>query len=775
MSDGLKLIASVLENGSTMTFRMLEPEFFIDEDEVHAYEFSKGHYRRYGELPEVDTVEEETRVRFPDTPETVDYYLQNVHKRHVYNEVRAKFRPLRDAISESDIDAIREEAQSIYKSCVPYTSDTKELLTLGELAGEVLDTYDYTHELPGIAGVPTGFNYLDEETYGYQNGDLIVWPGRPGTGKCLAPDTKIVMYNGSVKEVRHIYAGEQVMGPDSNPRNVISTGFGEEEMFKVKPHRGEEWSCNKSHILHLACGKNLDKKHVKGSLHNYSITEYVELPSRVRVALKLRRVPVDFPSRETAVDPYFIGLWLGDGEKTRPVISTVDVEIVDYLRKFASDYGMRVSQYEKREGFCPRYGIVDTKGRDSPLKDHVSLDCVCEGVKRIPDEYKINSRSNRLHLLAGLLDSDGHYARDGYYEITSKYEQLGEDIAFVARSLGFGVSVHHKIVNDVTYYRLNIYGYGLHEIPCVIERKKAKERKTGINTVNSGFTIESTGVGKYCGIHLDGDHLYCLWDFTVTHNTHLLLKAARAAHDAGKSVLLVSMEMTLMQLVQRMACHEANLDPRLVRKGKLSYWGRKALKGAVDHFASANNFHLFAGNFDKKVEDVDMLVQELGPDIILVDGIYLMKPSGGRKGMGRYEAAAYVTDELKQITLMRDRPLVGTTQFGRAAGKGGEDASLENIGYTDTIGTHASIVVGIKMGKMVPKNIRRERGGVIEVVKTIDTHPYRHIEVMKNRDGESGEFGINFGFAPTNFGEIPVEEATGARRAPPPPDMGHME
>ena len=336
MSEGLKLIASVLENGSTMTFRMLEPDFFIDEDEIHAYEFTKGHFRRYGELPDVDTVEDETRVRFPDTTEALDYYLQSVHKRHVYNEVRAKFRPLRDAISGSDIEAIRDEAQSIYRSCIPYASDTKELLTLGELSGQVLETYDHTHNLPGIAGVATGFDYLDEETYGYQNGDLIVWPGRPGTGK-----------------------------------------------------------------------------------------------------------------------------------------------------------------------------------------------------------------------------------------------------------------------------------------------------------------------------------------------THLLLKAARAAHDAGKSVLVVSMEMTLMQLAQRMACHEANLDPRLVRKGKLSYWGRKALKDAVDHFASANNFHLFAGNFDKKVEDVDMLVQELGPDIILVDGIYLMKPSGGRKGMGRYEASAYVTDELKQITLMRDRPLVATTQFGRAAGKGG--------------------------------------------------------------------------------------------------------
>ncbi len=423
-----------------MTFRMLESAFFVDEEEVHAYEYSRGHFRKYGELPEIVTVEEETKVRFPNTPESVDFYLQKVHNRHVYNEVRAKFRPLRDAISESDIDAIRDEAQSIYQSCVPYSSDTKELLTLGDLSSSVLEEYDYVHSLPGMAGIPTGFDYIDEQTHGYQNGDLIVWPGRPATGK-----------------------------------------------------------------------------------------------------------------------------------------------------------------------------------------------------------------------------------------------------------------------------------------------------------------------------------------------TMLLLHAARAAHREGKSVLIVSMEMTLKQLAARVACHQANLDPRLVRKGKLSYWGRKALADAVDHYASANNFHLFAGNFNKKVEDVDMLVQELGPDVIFIDGMYLMRPSSGRRGMGRFEASAYVTDELKRITLMRDRPIIATTQFGRAAGKGGAEGSLENIGYTDTIGTHASIVIGIKMGKSIYKNIKKEYGGEITVVKTVKTYPFRHIEFMKGRDGEGGEFGINFSFAPTNFSEVPLEEATGARREAPAPDMSHME
>jgi hypothetical protein len=65
---------------------------------------------------------------------------------------------------------------------------------------------------------------------------------------------------------------------------------------------------------------------------------------------------------------------------------------------------------------------------------------------------------------------------------------------------------------------------------------------------------------------------------------------------------------------------------------------------------------------------------------------------------------------------------------------------MENIGYTDAIGTHSSIVVGIKEGRPPYQDSRRI------------------LELMKGREGERGEFDINYNFAPMDFSEIPLEQ-----------------
>ena len=113
------------------------------------------------------------------------------------------------------------------------------------------------------------------------------------------------------------------------------------------------------------------------------------------------------------------------------------------------------------------------------------------GNKHIPESYKINTRENRLKLLAGLIDTDGYYQR-GVYEITQKNTQLSEDIKFLCGSLGFRCTM--KKVNKSCFYKgekkigeynlINIAGKYIDEIPVLLERKKAKNfSKIKINYV----------------------------------------------------------------------------------------------------------------------------------------------------------------------------------------------------------------------------------------------------------------------------------------------------
>lgn len=244
--------------------------------------------------------------------------------------------------------------------------------------------------------------------------------------------------------------------------------------------------------------------------------------------------------------------------------------------------------------------------------------------------------------------------------------------------------------------------------------------------------------------------------------TWLLLHQAHTAWMSGKSVLFVSMEMTLPQIGRRFASYCAGVDPDIVRRGQMSSSTERRFRHALGAMQNAQNLNWYAGGMSKRSEQIDILIQEMAPDIVYVDGIYLMQPANAHGRMGRYERAAYMVDELKTIAYQRNRPVVVTTQFGRDAGTGGDKGSLENIGYTDAFGTHASIVIGIRGGRLVLKPIpvdqedteRDPRAARYKIM-----NPYRILETLKGREGESIKFAINYQFAPFSFGECPLSVA----------------
>ena len=160
--------------------------------------------------------------------------------------------------------------------------------------------------------------------------------------------------------------------------------------------------------------------------------------------------------------------------------------------------------------------------------------------KHIPAIYKYNSRKNQLKLLAGIIDTDGHYDKKGHcYDIVQKNYTLAKDIEFIARCLGFSSKVseckkrcmYKGEYKEGTYYRQQISGNGLEEIPCLISRKKAEPRKQIKNNLYTGITVEPVDQSYYSqgpeyqyyyGFEIDGNHRFLLGDHTVTHNTRAI-------------------------------------------------------------------------------------------------------------------------------------------------------------------------------------------------------------------------------------------------------------
>ena len=279
------------------------------------------------------------------------------------------------------------------------------------------------------------------------------------SGKCFAKGTKILMHNGRVKPVEQIKVGDKVMRPNGDFAVVTSLGRGRERMYEVRSHEKnhDSFVVNESHILALV--------NKKGEYENIEVKDYLKLPEWKRKdEYRGYRVAVDFDEKPLPVEPYFLGLWLGDG-----------------------------------------------------LINH----------KIIPQYIMYNSREVRLQFLAGLIDSDGHMStakgKENTLEITTISLRLSNQYVRLLRSLGFRASKtkHMTTCNGKkrSSYRVSAYG-DFSVVPCKIPRKQRDSKPLRENPLTFGFDLIPRGEGNYYGFTIDTpDHLFLLGDYTVVHNT----------------------------------------------------------------------------------------------------------------------------------------------------------------------------------------------------------------------------------------------------------------
>lgn len=343
--------------------------------------------------------------------------------------------------------------------------------------------------------------------------------GSPGASKCLGRGTPVLMADGQIKKVEDVQVGDFLMGPDSKPRRVLETCSGTDQLFLIRPKKGEPWVCNAPHILTLVHS-------VTDEIIDIPLNEYLSLEPWRREKLKLFHQAVDFPLQEKLpIDPYFLAVWFGDGTKTLRSngglagvqISKPDKEIEDLCRETAAKYGLEVSVSQGSQNTCPTWKIVGKIGPGgNPFLD--LLRTVVGPDANIPRQYLTASREDRQAFLAGFIDTDGSVANK-CVRITQKRKDYIEALAFIARSLGFrALESSFEIKDYGTYYALSLSG-DFSTLPIRIKRKQCTARKQKKNALRTQFQAESIGEGEYFGFELDGDGRFLLGDFTVTHNT----------------------------------------------------------------------------------------------------------------------------------------------------------------------------------------------------------------------------------------------------------------
>lgn len=348
---------------------------------------------------------------------------------------------------------------------------------------------------------------------------------------CHAKGARILMFDGSVKHVEDVIVGDRLMGPDSTSRTVLELARGREEMFRVIPNKGDPFAVNKGHILSLV-KTNEGKKNTAAHrrIVNVCLKDYVIGSSWSKHLLKLRRVGVSFCGEQSfPVDPYFLGLFLGGGNfiQGNVSITSADSEILEFCKKYIKEFGDEaVITGTKSKAFTvSAKALVRVVRRGAKIADaltNLGLREHRSDTKFIPSAYTVANEQDRLALLAGLIDSDGHFSCGGFEYVTLS-QKLAEGVLFVARSLGFAA---YSSLSQNRFQRIFISG-DVSRIPTKLPRKKAPERGQKKDVLVTGFKLESLPEDDYFGFELDGDHLYLTDDFTVHHNTGKSYSIAR--------------------------------------------------------------------------------------------------------------------------------------------------------------------------------------------------------------------------------------------------------
>lgn len=397
-----------------------------------------------------------------------------------------------------------------------------------------------------------------------------IWTGNG----CHALDTPIMMFDGSIKKVQDIIVGEQLMGDDSMARNVLELFKGHADMYEIIPAKGDKFVVNGDHILSLKMtnthsmhwrkdrncwcvswcefdnnkyvinkSKNFKNEEEaqalymslptteivcqKGDILDISVKEFLKHKSRIGERnFSLYRVALEFPEKHVTVDPWFMGYWLGNGHSDHSSITTMFDEVVNKVEElYATEHDINV--YHKQNNQAVTLAITNNKNNDCLWTKFVKYGL--KNNKHIPMEYLHNDRETRMRLLAGILDSDGHYQEAcNQYELTFESEQLIDDTINLVRSLGFacykhkktGTWTHNGVKKSGTYFRIQIVGDGIENIPCVLPFKRAKPRRKNKNVQYISFKIKQVEDGNFYGFELDGNHRYLMGDYIVTHNSN---------------------------------------------------------------------------------------------------------------------------------------------------------------------------------------------------------------------------------------------------------------
>lgn len=745
MDIGAKLLVSLVEAGDSILYHNLRlDEKFFFGDEVPMFEFVQGYVDKYSVLPKIETIIEQ----FGDVPvisEPVAFYADQLEERYAFKRINKGLVDCSDLMKMQDhwtaMNVLQEitndiRATRIRRGITEFTQDAYGLFMADFVKKQGVDK----------GGIQLGWPYLDNLTGGLRGGDVLSVVGRPAMGKATPLTTRIKTPTGWTT-MGHIKVGDAVASVDGAVSEV--TGVfpqGNRPVYEIVFQDGRTAKCDEEHLWEVFyC--DWESPRVITTKKLLSMLSKKRYQNR----LSIRLCSGDFGvPLEQGIDPWLMGFLLGDGcfRAANVMYSTGDNEIVKHIDKVspAGCYSDHRKNYD--------YALMYAGPGEHPVRRELKswgLWGLKSEEKFIPSGYMNLHRAGRVALLSGLLDSDGWVEKTGSLMYCTTSFTLAQQLRELVWSLGGKASMWEKKTTGLLAYTICIQVKNPKEF-LTLKRKKDRAR---VEHTHAGkvadlrLVIESIKpVGKEKCQCISVSHpskLFIIDDYVVTHNTFSVLYGGYHAMVAQKKkVLAVSMEMSTPLILERVVAMHAKVPMTHVHKGELTGFQQKKVEHLlVEAKDLPGKMWILDGNFMASVSEIMSLVSQFQPDLLLVDGAYLLGHEDHR--MNKYQRAEANIELIKRGVSSFDIPAILSYQFNRDAAKkvskkDGEKVGLQDIAHSDAIGQTSSIVLGM---------FEEE---------TVETLYSRYISVLKGRHGEIGGFKINWDFKTMDFSQIPSEK-----------------
>lgn len=375
-----------------------------------------------------------------------------------------------------------------------------------------------------------------QEAFVRSSVDICIFGGTLGGGKPLSVNELVLTPNGW-KRNGDLQVGDLVSTPFGKPQRIEAVyPQGVQDIYVLETSDGRKVQCTLDHLWEVRTRKQVHKYRQHLSQKHFMVLTTRQILDEIENGKPLY-IPTphaqEFPEKQLPVDPYLLGVLIGDGCLTESnfchctgiKISNTESDILK--RCYDAIKGERVA-INTTCSTKTLYGKAAKTVRDAIAEYGLNT---YSYNRFIPQEYLFGSIEQRRHLLAGLFDTDGCVGDKNRLSFSTTSERLKDDFVHLCRSLGYIATVKKDTRNKYTdghvAYDISICTFDrIFSSRKHTERYEANEKKYDYKYHRTDDHVRVKSITYKCRgealcIYLDyPDHLYIANDFLTTHNSY---------------------------------------------------------------------------------------------------------------------------------------------------------------------------------------------------------------------------------------------------------------